>query len=257
MALPDEGPQLAPVGRPTANRTPSVIVVVGAVFVLVALIKPWTFGDRPAGRPFEQQSPVAAAPATSAAAVATYPPVDRLYPQCFSTRGWRVATLESDEAREVRTVWPVPVRAATTPAEAFAAARSVHGDDVVGIGFCVPGTDDATRLAYTPRVSLWLVGPDGSLTVVRDVVPVDIGLANLGEVYLAPPADLAVAGSWPSGEYVFKVDLGGDNATWFALRVVGVSPASPAPGSPSPRPPPSPAPGTGAGIAWSVRPPGR
>ena len=254
MALSHEGPRTQRVGGPGSNRVPAFVTLFAALFVLVALVKPWTFGGRPPSGPFVRPTGAGGGsptpPPTADAA-----PVPRLYPQCFATAGWRVATLQSD-VMEVRTVWPVQLTNAASAADALASERVVYGGNVRGIGFCTPGTDLATRVGYTRRVSLWVPDAGGGLTRLSDLATLDRGLAEQGEVYLAPPAGFGTGGLWPPGEYVFRIDYGGGAATWFALRIDGVTPSSvPPPTAPPPTAPPDhPRPGSGAGIASYGRP---
>lgn len=251
MALDEEGPKLTPVGRPTAHNAPAVVALVALAFIVVAVVKPWTFGGRPNTIHIDAPTVSVTASPTQPSGSADQRP--RFYPQCYATAGWRLATLQSDEVVEVRTVWPVMLEPATSMAEALEAEKVVYGNNVTGIGFCTPGSDTPTRLAYADRVSLWVNGKNHTLSLVEDVTTIDPLLAESGEVYLGPPSNFGVNGGWPSGEYLFRVDQGGGNATWFALRVVGSERGGPRPtASPVNSPTPAPRrPGSGAGIVSS------
>jgi hypothetical protein len=219
MALRDEGPKVTRVGGSSGTRVPMVLVVLALSLFVVALVKPWTFGPR--GRSGTVSAPpLSPTPTAKASDPGSYvAQPGRLYPQCYATAGWRVAALQRNGDLEVRTVWPVALAESATPQTALSTARLVFGGGVRGIGFCAPGSDEETRIAYTARVSVWSANGAGVLTLIRDAVTIDQDLADLGEVYLAPPPTVSTDGTWPAGRYVFRVDAGGDNATWFALRI--------------------------------------
>jgi hypothetical protein len=221
MALDDESPKLSRVGGPSGARIPAALVVLTAILTAIAILKPWNAAPRAAGSLLTAPplSPTATIKASDPAGYIAQP--GRMYPQCYATAGWRVAALQSAPDFEVRTVWPVAFADSQTVQEALAAARPLSGGEVKGIGYCAPGSDEETRIAYTARVTLWQADGAGNLSAVEGAPAVDQDLADLGEVYLAPPSAISTDGLWPAGRYVFKVDLGGGSATWFALEITG------------------------------------
>jgi hypothetical protein len=222
MALDEESPQLEKVGNRPAGQLPVLLISAAAVFVALALVKPWpapSIDSNPSSHP-RRTAPVATAtmpaqPADGGTAGSVY------FQQCFPTANWRLTAIQDDGSMAVRTVWPAaPAFAATVPAGG--ASVRVYGTSVRGIGFCAPGDERAARVARVASVSLWRRDADGEIVPVNGSRVIDQTLAGEGEVYLAPPAHLAADGAWPAGDYFFELGQPrpGSRATWLSLQVL-------------------------------------
>ena len=234
MALYDEGPQVEPVNKRTGTRVPTLLVLGGIAFIVVALIKPWGIGldtgtARPPGQPSSSPQPT-----TSPGLIGPWAAHDAvgLYPQCYESSAWRVAAIQTTNRMTVRTVWPVA--ATVDPIVPLKDPPRLFGQPVQGIGFCAPGNDSATRAGLVGAVTVWRRDASGRLLQVLGTRIIDSQLANEGEVYLAPPAFLEVSGGWPEGDYFFKVQSGRLTSVWIALQLLP-SP-SPQTGTPSAAP---------------------
>jgi hypothetical protein len=111
--------------------------------------------------------------------------------------------------------------------QALRAESRLWAGRVNGIGFCTPGGTVAERVGRVPEVSIWTPAPGGLRPITGSSV-LDAPLAAIGEVYLAPSPAFAPDGSWPAGEYLFRVSAQTDRATqaqsWFALQIVTGNP---------------------------------
>lgn len=232
MAAGQEGPQLESVGRAPAGRLPLLLFGLAAVFIVIALLKPWATASpdlaAPSGlqgRPVATHSPgVAAVPTARAGPAVVY------FRQCFPTSTWRLTAIQHNGQLEVRTVWPAAARfdASLPPA----GAPRLVGGAVEGIGFCAPGDERSARLAQATAVSLWRRDGSGRIVPVEGARTIDVLLAEEGEVYLAPPTRLAVDGAWPAGDYFFEISPAhpDSSATWLGLQLL----AAPAESAPPP-----------------------
>ena len=238
----DEGPQLERVKRSDNRRWPLLAIGLGVVLVALATLQPWST-SKPT--PSDATSTADGSHGAGVAGQATgdLPAVDPLglYPQCFPSTDWRVASLQQTITLKVRTAWPVA--AAPLPSAPAATTPTLFGSGVEAIGFCMPGMDELTRTQYVSDVSLWRQKPSGSVVLVADAGVLDPALAAQGEVYLTPPASISADGTWPPGDYFFQVrprgSAPGTNAAssrWLAMRLVtgNRSEASPPPVGRSP-----------------------
>jgi hypothetical protein len=237
----DDGPRVQRV-KVNAGRQRPILIGLIVLLAVLATARIWnpgsadtpTTSSAPSGRSAQVapgSSPGDAQPAVDAAG---------LYPQCFPTVGWRLASLQQTLHLEIRTAWPVTT--AVAPSSSAPDTPRVFGAHVEAIGFCTPGFDELTRSQYVGDVSLWRRTASGMLTLVPGTQVIDADLAAHGEVYLAPPAAIAVDGGWPPGDYFFQVRPRGtlpgadvQNARWLAMKVVDPSsaqPPNPASGSP-------------------------
>jgi hypothetical protein len=234
---PDNGsPQLEleRVDRPQRGWLPALLISAAAIFVAIALIKPWPAA--PTEIADRGNHPLRTAAPTRPNSAASVIGESGFFQQCFPTDVWRITAIQDHGSLAVRTVWPA--------APSFVATDSdntvrVHGPGVQGIGYCAPGDELAARAAEAARVSLWRRDPNGKLVVVDGPRVIDQALAAQGEVYLAPPAPLATDGAWPAGDYFFAISQRGGaqtTMTWLALEVLG----APAPAS-TPEPSAAPA----------------
>ena len=147
--------------------------------------------------------------------------------QCQSGEGWRIVTVENNAIGHSRTLWMVD-ELSPTPEQAVNQARRLWAERTLGIGYCAPGRSVDERGARAGDVSLWLASKRGAPVRVEPGEILDPPLAELGEVYFAPPDQLALNGSWPAGIYLFQVSPGSaadaSAAGWFALDVRRVRP---------------------------------
>ena len=230
MALDGESPQLERVGGTPPDRLPALLISVAAVFVVIALIKPW---PSPTSVQEPSSHPRRTAPGpTNPAAVGPVGSTDALgyFQQCYPTASWRLTAIQDDGSMAIRTVWPAAPSFDAVVRSGSGSIR-IHGADVQGIGFCAPGDERAARLASAESVSLWRRDASGAIVPVDGARIIDQTLANEGEVYLAPPAPLAENGAWPAGDYFFEIGEArpGSSASWLALQVLAVPAASHAP----------------------------
>ena len=222
MALEDGSPQveleLEPVSRPARGKLPALLISAAALFVVIAVIKPWpapTDAIDTGNHPLRTAQPSATGEPLTVVGESGY------FQQCFPTANWRLTAIQDHGTLAVRTVWPAaPLFVATDPAGVDTV--HVYGDNVEGIGFCAPGDKRATREARAATVSLWRRDARGALVPVDGARVIDHALAAVGEVYLAPPTPLATDGEWPVGDYFFEISSGraGSASTWLALEVM-------------------------------------
>ena len=218
----EEVPHLERVKRTDTRRWPVLALVLGVALVAVGVLVPWQ-PSGPAGTDEPMAVATPAAPLASngqAAALSS-----RFYPQCFPSPTWRVASLQRVAQREVRSAWPATPE--PRPSARRAATPTLPATGVEAIGYCTPGVDQLTRSEYVADVSLWRRARSGALVIVDSAGVLDPALAAVGEVYLTPPPSLAVAGTWPPGEYFFEVRKRGTSSatndgtsSWFAIRLV-------------------------------------
>lgn len=221
MALDSESPQLdlQRVGRPPNSRLPALLISAAAIFVAIALIKPWpapsptTHTDN---HPIRPTTPQTAQP-TALTGESGY------FQQCFPTATWRLTAIQDHGATAVRTVWPASPSFYALVNDDPVDPVLVYGAAVEAIGFCAPG-DAAARLASAASVSLWRRDARGVIVPVDGARVIDTLLASEGEVYFAPPTPLATNGEWPVGDYFFSIgqDRTGSSPTWMALQVLAL-----------------------------------
>lgn len=224
MALDGESPELQKVGNRPAGRLPVLLIAAGAVFVGLALVKPWpapTAAPDPSSHP-RRTAPSATAAAAESEAGGGATTGSAYFRQCFPTANWRLTAVQDDGSMAVRTVWPAAPSFAAVVAKKDSVR--VYGPDVQGIGFCAPGDERAVRVARAATVSLWRRDATGQIVPVNGARVIDQALAGEGEVYLAPPAPLAADGAWPAGDYFFEIGQArpGSHVTWLALQVLAV-----------------------------------
>jgi hypothetical protein len=257
MAASEQHPLLEQVGKATARKWPTLVALVGAGFVILALLKPWS----PTSAPPDQSQLLDARQEPTAPTAAPVGPDSSLVAalerrQCQSGAGWRLVAMERDALGRARALWDVDELAPSADA-ALAQAHRLRNQEVLAIGFCAPGASVAARASLVDQVVLWRRHANRQLELVSGSLPTDPPLAGLGEVYLGPPASLSATGNWPSGDYLFEVkpQYGDQSAGWFALRIVGVTPSSlPSPSILPVLPAPIPSRGNAAGTASSGRP---
>jgi hypothetical protein len=224
----------------SAGRGPGTVVGLIAIFVAVALIKPWAFGGAAAPRPTPRMT---AAP-TAAPSV---DPLAALRVHCQEPAGWRIYSRErwaTVTLRSWRSLDPVAV--ANGPLDPAIPIVPL-GAQVDALGYCSPwGAGE--RPPDTARVDGWLIAADGgagrAVAGTIRLQPVDPSWpSTLGALY-GPPVDRFDSNAvetigWPSGRYVFAIRAPGYQRWWGVdvepppPRGVSVGPAASArPASP-------------------------
>jgi hypothetical protein len=188
-------------------RAPSVVIVAILAGVLVALVKPWSFGS--AGAPDAGSSPRAPGVGTSVSPVPTpSPQVDPNGMLCLGGDVEQVVAYErsANAAVEVRNwiaVDDVPVTGPTDPRLARIAIFSSH---VVGLGICGPFAGDGVPVAG--RIIDVQVAPTTPGKPMKDLgrprqITLELGGQDAAVLYGSPQdvvvlPDLAYGGSQPS-----------------------------------------------------------
>jgi len=254
-------PQLTRIADP--GRGPGVALAAAAVFLVLAILKPWTAipgfeaGGSPgtgAGGPNpEQGTGSGAAPQRSSASPAADMASD-LERHCPQPAGWRVFAHERWSGGTVRS-WKslTPARDASGPLDPTIPVVQVTSQQIPLLGYCAPwrGPD---KPPDTAAVRVWRLVPNDRLDTpggdtraqtaellrLQHVFPGEATI--LGALY-APPS---VAGappnrgpraieSWPTGLYVFGLVDGERFQRWWAVDVVVTPPRTPTL-SPTPTP---------------------
>jgi hypothetical protein len=200
-----------------------------AAFVVIAVLKPWGGGGpitatlRPGVAVPVEPTPVPTEDRTARGLAAS---------TCLGTGGWRVATLETWQGRDVR-VWRAiePVALASGPLDPRIPTVPVVADVLSALGWCAPAFGPEQPVGPA-RVRAWQVidGIARSVTLHR-VLPEE-GITHIAALYL--PA----SGRWTTGLVVFQyADTGTGASAWFGadLRILGAPASSPAtsPGPPA------------------------
>jgi hypothetical protein len=203
----------------SAGRGPGVIVGLVAVFLAIALIKPWTFGGvstRPTPRP---TAPAAPAPSAD--------PLAALRLHCQEPDGWRVYSSEHWAALTVhswRTLDPAP--AADGPLDPRIPIVAVVAE-IDGLGYCSPWTT-AQRPPADAQVDGWVITDGGNrgghgvvLTLAEPIPlqPIDSSWPTVAGNLYAPPDNrfdpmIVAPVDWPGGRYVFAVRAPGYQRWW-------------------------------------------
>jgi hypothetical protein len=247
--MPPDPQQIPTVKVRQGDRGLTAGAVVAAVFVIVAVLKPWDLlglaprPDQPAAPMAPDRSPPRIASGGSAGG--DHSTSD----QCYYTSGWRVYTLLPIGSRNVRSWSAVrPVRAQGPDDVRIDMARIV-ADGVPVLGYCTPARG-RERPPGSATTSAWQLTED-RLHQELDLVPIQSANPtgrSTQALYRPPwPAGPGEAPLWLPGRYAFRISDGpeGRYERWFGVEIV--SPSVVAAGSPSPRPSPSPSPAPGGG----------
>jgi hypothetical protein len=212
-------------------RAVPILLVSLALFLVVAILKPW------APPPFRGiDPPGAAVPTVRPQASMTPDPavaeVRRVAAFCLEPNGWRVYADERWSDRDVRSWKTVqPIAVASGPTDRRIPVVGVSSRLVRAIGWCAPvaGTarppsGSATRVFAVTSLP---AGASAAQIVPPRLQPRD-GPSSLGGVYGPPggrPLSTA-AGGWPDGVFVFRIAGGPDDAfvRWFAIQVENTRP---------------------------------
>ena len=141
------------------RRSPSVVVGVLATFVLIALIKPWSFGQdgsdasRPTTAPIPSGAAIAATPSADAVPSPTATPaiVDPNAMACLTDDAEQIVLFERWAGTEVRSWIAAKDSIVPGPLDARLVPIPIFSSHVIGLGVCAPRSptgaqDPAARL---------------------------------------------------------------------------------------------------------------
>jgi hypothetical protein len=225
-------PPTHPVRRPGRDdpRAVPLLLVSVALFIVVAILKPWS-GPPPAGGEPARPAPSAPPPASAAPDPATLEE-RHVATFCLEPNGWRVYVDERWSGRDVRT-WKTatPIAVADGPTDPRIPIVGVSSRLVRAIGWCAPvaGPERPPSGATARVFSLTSLPAGDSATQIAPprLQPID-GPSSLGAVY-GPPGGRPLstrAPGWPDGVYVFRIGGGPDDTfvRWFAIQVENTQP---------------------------------
>jgi len=208
----------------SAGRGPGVIVGLVAVFLAIALIKPWNFGGGPTRPTPHPTVPPAAAPSAD--------PVEALRLHCQEPDGWRVYGREHWGLQTVQSWRSLdPASAADGPLDSRIPIVAVVAE-MDGLGYCSPWTT-AQRPPADAQVEGWVItaggrnpdGRGGTLTLAEKIPlqPVDSSWPSVAGNLYGPPDNrfdpmIVAPVVWPAGRYVFVVRATGYER-WWAVDV--------------------------------------
>jgi hypothetical protein len=245
-ARPDgpEPPPTATIRIARRGRQTGWLVALLAMFIVIAVAKPWAGGPRPP-RPLVQGS-FALPTATTAAIPGPPAAAEALQLQCGEPLGWRVFTHEEFLGRTVRTWRAVePALAAWGPLDPGVPIIEV-GPMIDALGYCSSWTR-ADRPPADVAVSAWRIASDraGETAVavpLESLVPewpTDLGALFSPAAGNAPakagsaPESAGIGSgartdaadpSWSLGRYVFAVRADGYER-WWAVNISRPGPA--------------------------------
>lgn len=172
---PDTVRVRSPFARP---REPSIVVAVIVAFLLLALLKPWSFGDN--GSNAGQARPQAAIPSSRAGAIAEEPSPtatpsipDPNAMACLSDLTEQVVILERWAGHEVRSWIAAADMTTSGPLDERLVPIPIFSAHVIGLGICAPrvGSDVEQHAARLLDVQAIVTTTGGS-------VAEDLGLPN-------------------------------------------------------------------------------
>jgi hypothetical protein len=203
-----------------ASRSAAVAFCVVALFVALAIAKPWDALVTPS----RTQAAFEAPPIEAAAVPRDEPRLTGVSPPpapaaiaeiCFGPGSWRTTMIERDGDRTVRLWRAVEPRPATGPTDPEIDVTPAVGE-VPAIGYCAPATGP-DRPAGPASVRAWHVQGSTAIPIdLRQVAPVGV-VSELGALFGPPDRGIG----WAAGLYVFRhaeVASGAD-AVWFAVEV--------------------------------------
>jgi len=204
-----------------AGRRTTVLAVAIAVFVAVAIVKPWPSGTAP-GFSFRPGTP----PPTEAPSA---DPLAALRLDCQDPPGWRIFSRE---------VWPggvlrswrsmIPVAGPTTPLNPAIPVIPIS-PDIAALGYCAPWAGPE-RPPDDVEVRIWWVrGGATGAAGVRQVEPASASVTlrpPLGALYAAPPSSGLDPFLWPPGTFVFELATPGYER-WWGVRIQPGQPGEP------------------------------
>jgi hypothetical protein len=197
------------------GRGPGIATILIAVFVSLALVKPWA-GPPGAPRPTPR---VTAAP-TAAPSV---DPLAELRRNCQEPMGWRIYSRERWAKMTVRS-WKSfdPAYGASGPLDPQIPILPM-GAQIEALGYCSPWTD-GERPPADARVSGWRITSDRGVDAGSVAEPIALNAEDprwpsvLGALY-GPPVNRFDSTAvetlgWPGGRYVFAIRAPGFERWW-------------------------------------------
>jgi hypothetical protein len=195
----DREPDAVRVESPfSRSREPRILIAVAAAFLLLALLKPWSFLENDAAGQSPGRSAIPSRPAPAIGVVpsaATPSPIpDPNAMDCLSDRTEQVVILERWPGTEVRSWIAAPEVAARGPLDDHLVVIPIFSSHVVGLGICSSGAESgqrsAARLLDVRSIS---ESSDGLVSVslgVPDPITGELGGADAALLYGAPAAIL-------------------------------------------------------------------
>jgi hypothetical protein len=251
---PDALPVESPFGR---SREPRILVAVAAAFLLLALLKPWSFGESgdTGGRsPAPSTVPSGSAPALGVLPSATTPSPapDPNAMDCLSDRTEQVVVLERWPGKEVRSWIAAPEVVASGPLDDHLEVIQIFSSHVVGLGICASGNVGGHgSTARFVDVRSIIESSDGSSSVslgLPQPITREVGGADSARLYGAPgelpqrgsvgrtPGDQGTGRSgrpsaartppsptWPTGAYAVGFSFPSDGAgvvRWLRIDLI-------------------------------------
>lgn len=236
------------------RRGPSILVGVVGILVLVALVKPWSFGgsngagggsSRASGRPAADASGLEDVAVGSSSSPAT-PDLDAI--ACFSSETEQLVLLERWPGDEVRSWIAVATGTATGPMDPAIPTMTIHSSHLVGIGLCPPRPPNSPQLgaalmhdiqivmtpATNPRavdLGIWPplteVPTDGEWAVLYGPPPSPPPTGDSpspeGSAAGPPPSGAALPATWPIGTYVLAFGVPHDPTSqirWLRIEIL-------------------------------------
>ncbi|HEY7131477.1 MAG TPA: hypothetical protein VH440_04455 [Candidatus Limnocylindrales bacterium] len=212
---PPAASTLVRIGGP--DRGPGLIVVAIAVFVVIALVKPWPVPS--AGGP--TFGPATPPPTTQP----TVDPLAAIRLDCQDPPSWRIFSRERWPGGVLRSWLSLePLATATGPLDPAIRAIPIS-PEIVALGYCAPWTGPE-RPPDDVRFLAWAVGVEESDGVARPVAT-SLELRSASTT-LAPPLGALIGppvvsgrirnGLWPPGTYVLAL-TGAGFERWWAVRI--------------------------------------
>jgi hypothetical protein len=229
----------------TRPRRPSIVVGVILAGLLLAVLKPWSFGG--SGAPIARSSsvPSAAAAAATVAAPSATPQVDPNGMLCLGGDVEQIVAYErsaNDEVRDWIAIEDVPV---TGPLDPLLARTTIFSSHVVGLGICGPfagagmpvagrflsvqlvsttdGTAAARDLGRPRQLTLDLGGQDDAVLYGSPQEIVVLPFGGEAESPGASAGDLPALRPWSTGNYAIAFAFGADppgTIRWIGVDLV-------------------------------------
>jgi hypothetical protein len=210
-----------------ADRSPAIATVLVAVFVGLAIVKPWAaFGSPAAPVGPEQVVPVAGRTVAAQPRPNPSPAPSRIgeavMEVCLDPGSWRTATIETWRDKTVRVWRAIDPGPAGRPLDPAIPVVPAVGSSIPALGYCAP-TSGPDQPRGPARVQAWQVDGDAVRAIqLRQVAPAT-GTSPYGALF-GPPAELGSTTSWPDGLIVFRYEeLDTGASRWFGIEVSGTS----------------------------------
>lgn len=231
-------------------RGPAVVISAILVAVVLAIAKPWSFGQpgppgtqsssRPAGTPVSVASPPPPTPAQQ---------VDPNGMSCLSGDVEQVVAFDRVARDEVRSWIAVEDAPVTGPLDQRLARITIHSSHVVGLGICgrfiADGLPVAARLLAIVPLATTPDGPSVTKLVVPQPITLSVGGPDAAVLYGPPPdtiaspllaqasdgpsdGDLGFA-TWPMGQYALAFRFPSDRPNVVRWLGIDLLPSADAP----------------------------